>query len=449
MPKQINSFKNHYVPLLKETWKSSKSFRTVLVLALVWFSLRMVMQFALAFMPVGDQIGADLATYLRAGNQFISQQDLYLQGSLEVLEEYFQYSPIFAFVFVPFTWLPGQVVTILHLLLHILIYWLLFQRWGMIFKKFGLEKASRALVLSIPLWLLFSAFWDDLTYLNIYTLITLVGTLLIETVVNEKLTASAIWLAVILAIKPHWAFAAALPLLLGRYRFFLKMILAALGIYLCLVLLSILASSPAYILEQYREYAHFLSRLSRDFPWRGPERGFLGYNHSIVQIFVFLAGVTALNMKLATAVKLVLLVPAIVISVRNLVRPTHRAGHEDPHLSLQLAFLLYLAAFIWLDMVWELFLGIVIYAYLMSSLKQKRQSILVLVTFIPYALLDLWRIICYLSGAPLIDEAYLAWDFSMYFPIIMVVILLFYGLLAARLWLGKDTDSRRAPENAA
>ncbi|MDZ7704252.1 MAG: hypothetical protein U5L04_07215 [Trueperaceae bacterium] len=67
------------------------------------------------------------------------------------------------------------------------------------------------------------------------------------------------------------------------------------------------AANPAYVGQQYIEYVRFLGVLSRDFPWRGPGARFLGYNHSIKQIFVYLAGVEPRMLQLATLAKNVLI----------------------------------------------------------------------------------------------------------------------------------------------
>ena len=133
--------------------------------------------------------------------------------------------------------------------------------------------------------------WDDFSYMNTYILIALFATFLIEAVLQENLVWASFWLgAVILPIKPHWAFALVLPLLLGRYRFFLKLLLGAALAYLIVAGITILAGGFDYGIRQYQDYFAFLSKLTRDYPWWGPDRPFLGYNHSIMQIVLYLLG---------------------------------------------------------------------------------------------------------------------------------------------------------------
>jgi hypothetical protein len=65
------------------------------------------------------------------------------------------------------------------------------------------------------------------------------------------------------------------------------------------------------------------------------------------------------------------------------------------------------------------------------------------IVFLPYALLDLWQMLSYLAlgDAGLIDDAYVATDPSIYLPMIIFVILLFYGLLLRRLWQAAEVTA--------
>jgi hypothetical protein len=240
---------------------------------------------------------------------------------------------------------------------------------------------------------------------------------------------------VIVPIKPHWAFALALPLLLGRYSFFIKLVIGAALAYLSVAGITILAGGAEYGIQQYQDYFGFLSRLTRVYPWWGPDKPFLGYNHSILQIVLYVLGVSPANMRLATIIKLILLLPLGWISLKFLRNPSNQAGREVPETALALVFALYLGAFIWLDMVWELSLGIVIFAYLLATTKQRGTRILLWVLFGPYALLDIWRLVSYiaLGDSVLYQGAYVLTDPLIYLPWIMVVLLVFYAILLLRL----------------
>ena len=293
----------------------------------------------------------------------------------------------------------------------------------------------------LPLFLVFSVFWDDLAYLNIYLIVALFATFLIDAIIQENLGWSIVWLAVILPIKPHWAFAAALPLLLGKYRFFVKLMVGTIIAYILIAGATILAGGVEYGIQQYKDYFGFLGRLSRDFPWRGPDQPFLGYNHSVMQTILYYFGVSPTNMRIATILKLVLLAPLGWVGLKFLRSPQGKPQNEIPETALALAFAVYLGAFIWLDMVWELSLGMVIFAYLVATTKEKWIKNLLWIVFAPYALLDIWRLTSYIVfGDRILDQgAYILTDPLIYVPWIMVVLLVFYTLLLQKLMIGLET----------
>jgi hypothetical protein len=315
-------------------------------------------------------------------------------------------------------------------------YGFLFLAWYRIFKKLKLKRAKDKLLTTLPIWLVFAGFWSDLSYLNIYLIVALISTLLIEAVIHEKLGAAVLWLSILLHIKPHWAFAAAIPLLLGRYRFFLKLIALSLLAYGIVVGGLMVVMSPEYVAQQYVDYVRFLSVLSRDFPWRGPNAPFLGYNHAIKQIVVYLMGIGPGTLHLADFGKILMLVPLGWVCLRHLVHPIKQAGHTVPKLSLTLAFALYLGTFIWMDMVWEISLGIVIFPYLVAYIDRLALRILIWLVFLAYALLDIWRAISFVIwGSDIMAPgAYILTDPSLYVPIVMFVILSFYTILMTELW---------------
>ena len=413
-------------------------------MAVIYAVLRLAIQiflFSDALRPEavaeGVQVSADLQqSYIASAQRFQAREDLYLKGSLEHVEAHYLYSPAFAFFFAPLLLLPLPILLPIMVVIHLLAYGLLYIWWGRIFEQNQLTAVARGWARLLPLYLVFSPFWDDLAYMNTYIMIALFATLLIDAILQEKLGWASFWLgAVILPIKPHWAFALALPLLLGRYRFFLKLLSGAVVAYLLVAGITIVAGGVEYGIRQYQDYFAFLSRLTRDYPWWGPDKPFLGYNHSILQIVLYMLGVSAANMRLATILKLILLLPLGWISLRFLRNPSNRAGREVPETALALAFAFYLGAFIWLDMVWELSLGIVIFAYLIATSKQRWIQVLLWALFGPYALLDIWRLVSYiaLGDDVLYEGAYVLTDPLIYVPWIMMVLLVFYGILIVRL----------------
>lgn len=429
---------------IKEYWSKSKTYRILLILAIIYALLRLAIQiflFSDAMRPEaaaeGVQVSADLQqSYIASAQHFQAREDLYNKGSLEHVEAHYLYSPAFAFFFSPLLLLPLQILLPLMVVIHILVYALLYIWWNRIFAQNNLSNVARQWAGLLPVYLVFSAFWDDLSYMNTYILIALLATFLIDAIVQEKLVWASFWLgAVILPIKPHWAFALALPLLLGRYRFFLKLLLGASLAYLGVAGITILAGGIDYGIRQYQDYFAFLARLTRDYPWWGPDKPFLGYNHSIMQIVLYSLGVSNANMRLATILKLILLLPLGWVSLKFLRNPSNKAGSEVPETALALVFAFYLGAFIWLDMVWELSLGVVIFAYLIATSQQKWIRILIWILFAPYALLDIWRLVSYLGlgDSVLYQGSYVLTDPLIYIPWIMILLLLFYAILLSKL----------------
>ena len=429
---------------IRTQWKKSKMFRTLLAAALIYAVLQMAIQ-ALVLVdmtaasvsaPEG-QAASDLQIYVNAARSFAAHEDLYLKGSLEHLETHYPYSPAFALMFMPVLLLPLPVLIPLDALFHIAAYVLMYFWWGKIFKHLQLTRASQTLTNLLPLWIVFSAFWDDVAYLNIYIIMALVATLFIDAVIKEKLGWAVFWLGIIiLPIKPQWAFAAVLPLLLGRQKFFFRLVVGTILAYLLIAGATILVGGVGYGLQQYSDYVAFLARLSRDFPWRGPDSPFLGYNHSIVQALVYFFGVSPTMMKIATLVKILLLLPLGYIAFRYITHPINKRGDEVPRLVLDLGFALYLGAFLWLDMLWELSLGIAIFTYLIGTLENKKVTIFLWIIFLPYALVDIWRVLSYVifGDAVLYEGSYVLTDPLTYLPWIMMVLLAFYVVIVGRLW---------------
>jgi hypothetical protein len=429
---------------IRTLWKKSKIFRALLVAALIYTFLRIAVQAVLLVdmtsasvsAPEG-QVASDLQIYATAAHRFLAHEDMYLESSLPHPELQFLYSPAFALTFMPIWLLPMPVLIPLSALFHIAVYALMYFWWGKMFKRLQLVGASQALTKLLPVWLVFSAFWDDMAYLNIYILMALVATFFIDAVLEEKLGWAIFWLGVIiLPIKPQWAFAAALPLLLGRNKFFFRLVIGAVIAYLLVAGTTILVGGVNYGFQQYSDYFAFLARLSRDYAWRGPDSPFLGYNHSIIQIIYYFFGVSPVTLKIATLVKIILLVPLGWVAVKYLTHPLNKRGDEVPHIALDFGFALYLGAFLWLDMVWELSLGIAIFTYLIGTLENKKVTTFLWVIFLPYALVDIWRLLSYLifGDAVLYEGAYVLTDPLTYLPWIMMVLLTFYAIFIARLW---------------
>ncbi len=429
---------------IKTLWRASKTYRTWLVIASIYFLLRLAAQIYF-MMPsqvtegsVGEQLGADMRlSYVRAAASFQAREDMYLKGSLEHVEEHYLYSPAFAFFFGPIFLLRADILTGLMIALHLLAYAVMYVGWLRIFRQNKLEKMSALWVNFLPLYLVFSPFWDDLAYMNTYIFMAMFATLLIEAILKEQTSWASFWLgAIILPIKPQWAFALLIPLLLGRGRFFLSLLAGTIGAYGVVVIITVVGGGLEYGLSQYRDYVQFLGRLVRDYPWWGPDKPFLGYNHSVVQVVFYFFGISPATFNFATALKLLLLAPLGLFSLQALRYPAKKAGYEMPEFALGLAFALYLAAFIWLDMLWELSMAMPVFVYLWAVVQERWKRALITILFFPYAFIDAWRLLSYLIGgeAVIYNAGYVLTDPLIYIPVILLVLLVFYFLLLERLW---------------
>jgi hypothetical protein len=437
---------------IREIWSASKLYRVLLVAAVVYAVLRLVLQgayLAMMLLPelglmggVPDWVGAegpmipdDLRIYLDAAADLVQRENVYLQGPVDRME-FYQYSPSFALLMTVFLWLPRSVSAILHTGLHIVAYVFLYVKWAQLLRRWNLPKARHYLAWALPVWLIFSLFWADLGYLNVYIMMALLSTWLTEAVIDENLAHAVLWTVLIGLIKPQWAFALVVPLLLGRWRFFIKLVAFSGAIYIAVSGLTVWAVGVDYGWRQQMDYIRILRGISSNvYPWRVPSDPFLGYNHAIKQILVYALGAKPSVFALATVVKIVILLPLGGISLRYLRNALHRTERYEPRLGLDLAFAFYLGAFIWLDMVWELSLGIAIFPYLLGTVGQRSTRIWLNVVFLPYALLDVWQAVSFVFGGMdvVLPGAYIVTDPSIYVPIIMFVILTFYVILILRL----------------
>jgi hypothetical protein len=111
-------------------------------------------------------------------------------------------------------------------------------------------------------------------------------------------------------------------------------------------------------------------------------------------------------------------------------------------LGLDFAFVLYLGAFIWLDMVWEVSLGVAVFTYLLATTERRNVKILIWAVFLPYALVDAVQIASYAAFGMdvVVPGPYVLTDPSIYVPLVMIVILTFYALLLRRLWVAAPAN---------
>jgi hypothetical protein len=418
---------------IRQAWSRSKIYRILVIITALLVLLRPVANYFFYWTDEsGVTLPSDFLIYIEAANNFQLRRNLYPAGELPADDMFFQYQPAYALAFTSILWLPDGALLIAFTLLHIAAYGLIYIQWCRIFRELGFDQVNEWMAQTLPVWLIFSAAWYWLDCLNIGIFVALAATLLIEAVMNERLGWAVLWLSLILQTKPTWAFAVAVPLLLGRRRFFFKLVALAAVVYVAIGGMTILAAGPAYGWQQYVGYIQHLGEFRGNWPWRSPDAPCPGENHSITQIVVYLLGVTPTTLQLATGIKWLLLAPLAAFCLLHLVRPVKRVSRDAPELSLGLAFGLYLGSYIWLDMVYEVFLSIVIFVYLVSTLEQLGSKILVWTAFLSYALADLWFAVS-TFGPTTADDRNL-WNLSNQIPTVMIVVLVLYALLMKQLW---------------
>jgi hypothetical protein len=162
----------------------------------------------------------DLQIYLEAGGRFLQREDLYIAPRADF--GLYAYSPAFAMLLSPLTLLPYKLVWVVDALLHFIAYWLLYWRWFVIFHEQGLEGAAKQLVRLFPLWIVFTGLLYEIAYMNIYIFMAFFATMLLEAMLKQQTGKAIFWLAILLPVKPQWAFALGIPFLLAQGGFFPK-----------------------------------------------------------------------------------------------------------------------------------------------------------------------------------------------------------------------------------
>ncbi len=428
---------------LRQQWMRSARFRalTIIAFVLMLISLASTTLWNVGLFSVeGVPPANDLQIYLEAGRRFGARQGLYISPRPDF--GLYAYSPAFAAAVSPLTLLPYNVVLLVDLLLHIIAYWILYWRWFLIFRYSGHVPLSRILIRFLPLWLVFTGILYEFTYLNIYIFMALLATLFIEAVLNKKTGLGILCLAVMLPIKPQWAFTLGLPLLFKHWRFLFHLVLGGLLSYLVIFgLTAVLAGR--YALDQYLAYFRFLPTISSVFYWNTlANQGHIGYNNSLMQLVFFFSNQAPYGMVLSQILKALLIIPLALLGLDTMRRP-----HQESNsvIMLEWSFALYLGAFLLLDVLTELTFGIVIYIFLLGTL-QSRFHLMVHLVFLPYALTSIWVITAGLLSLELPLPMLLV-DPSLFFPFILLALLGMYAIILRGLWVGrKSLDSARPAE---
>jgi hypothetical protein len=427
---------------LRQRWRNSNSFRwwTVLAIAGLVINLALTVLWQMEVVSFEDAPPAnDLKIYLEAGNRFLQRENLYTAPRADF--GLYAYSPAFAVLFGILTFLPYKLVWIIGAFLHLIIYWAIYWRWFRIFREQGINSAAETLVRLFPLWVIFTGLLYEIAYMNIYIFMAFIATLLIEAMLKQHTGSAILWLAILLPIKPQWAFALGIPFLLGQWRFFAKVVSGALLAYLAIFAVMVLATGQ-YALQQYREYFQFVGSIPYTFVWNTMNKnGHIGYNNSLMQLVIFFTNDASSSVLLTAAIKILLSLPLIGIYWRY---RRDKARQATSAFVLEWAFALYLLAFLWLDVLTELTFGIVVFTYLLGTLPKAELKNVARMVFIPYALTHIWITITgVLSFFVLLPDIVI--DPSLFIPFILIAIL---GLYALILWQLNDQLRKQVAKSA-
>ena len=423
---------------LRQQWRSSGVFRLWTILATIGLVLNLTLTVLWQMEVVSfDDVppANDLRIYLDAGHRFLQHENLYMAPRADF--GLYAYSPAFAVVPALLTFLPYKLVWIVDALLHLMVYWLIYWRWYNIFRQQKLNAAAEALARLFPLWIIFTGLLYEIAYMNIYIFMAFLATLLIEAMLYQQTEKAILWLTLLLLIKPQWAFALGIPLLLRQWRFLLKAVGGALLAYFAVLGIMALFTG-SYTLQQYREYFLFLQSIPYTFPWNTMSKdGHLGYNNSLMQLIVFFTNRAPYSAILTTVIKIFLSLPLIGIYWRY----HQKAREANPSFIFEWTFALYLLAFLWLDVDTELTFGIVIFTYLWATLPSQSLKLFTGLVFLPYALTHIWITVTSLVSflLPLPDVII---DPSLFIPFILIAMLGLYGMV---IWQLNNKVSQHIP----
>lgn len=416
---------------LSQQWRNSNSFRLWTILAVIGLviNLALTVLWQMELIPVeGSPPANDLMVYRAAGSRFQERQDLYITPKPDF--SLYAYSPAFAMAASLLTFIPYKILWVIDALLHLIAYWVIYWRWFVIFRQRQVHTVAEVLIRLFPLWIIFTGLLYEIAYMNIYIFMALIATLLIEAILNQQTGRAILWLAILLPIKPQWAFALGIPFLLGQWRFLAKVVSGGILSYAAILVITILISGP-YALGQYGEYARILQSIPYTFVWNTMIKdGHMGYNNSIMQLVKFFSNNAPYSVDVSTALKILLSLPLLAVFWRYRRSPSSQA---IPRLALEWAFALYFAAFIWLDVVTELTFSIVIFTYVLGTLSQQRLRNIAGIVFLPYAFAFIWiTVVSILSFVIPLPEAII--DPSLFIPVVLLAMLGLYGLVLWQLY---------------
>lgn len=373
--------------------------------------------------------GNDLFVYLRAGADVAGGLSPYANGPWPDPGVY-HYSPFLAAALsVLFrngvAEFPLRAAAYFYFALAVMALPLAWRAWRAVFRAVNLRRAERAMIVWAPLWLVYSQWFFDLTYLNVSTFwLALTGAL--TWAVLRQRTGWAVLLVVVVALaKPHHLYPLLIPLLFGQWRWWLTVVAASGVGYGLTVLLTFVMVGPELGWSLHHDYFGHLLNIAERYPWRTD----IFYNHSWRSILYWLFGFQDWVAPAVTVIRLLFLLPVLWLLWRWGRPPA------DPERRAQLALGICFAAHLWALMLvsdlWEAQLLIVVFAYL-SALGGPRLGRWAALIAVPFCLLG----VAQLAGwwlAQGLGRSFTDFDVAARLPVIMFAVVGMDALLFAAL----------------
>lgn len=364
--------------------------------------------------------GNDLVVYLRAAASVAEGRTPYPTRPWGTTAVY-HYSPFVAVLLTPLfangaEAIPFRLIAFGYLGVIVALLPLAWWLWQRAFRAAQLPQAETASLRWAPIWLVYSQWFADQNYLNLYTLLlALVGAL--TWAVLHKRTGLAVLLAIVIAqTKPHYLFPLLIPGLLGQWRFTLKLALGCLVGYAATVAVTFAVAGTEFGVTLYRDYLGFLTTIPERYPWVPYQ---LMYNNSWRSMSHWVFGFPAWEALAVNGLRALTAFPLVWIAWRWWrARRTLTAAQ-----ALGAVFALHVWALTALDQVWEATTLIVVFAYVLALASDRAHGIATAI-FWPYALLGFVQ---------LIGWRWLSGDFTSELPVIMAATLGMYGVLVVSL----------------
>lgn len=358
-------------PTWRANWRTlSLRLRVVWIVAVVLAAVHMLgiagwMALSPDYTPEEANRYSDIMVYTNAARAVRAGVTPYALHSWGESVQVYHYHPLFALAFSLVVDLPFRLLSVLGVLAHTVCYAAGWYFWRRVAQALGLASAAAAFVAWAPAAMIYPNWEVTLFYWNINSALVPLTALLTLALIRERSGLAVLFALPLLLTKPHFLFPFLLPLVLRHWRFLFRTLALLLVAYLAANTLYVLLVDPAFGVQTLRDYATFLSGITRFYPWEGQGPYFDFTNHSWRQIYYHYFGFqpwVPAAVLLTEAIFIVPVLAAIVLALRRKL-----SVPRDAQPVILFVLLGYLIAMTTLEQLWELGLGIVVFAFLRAA----------------------------------------------------------------------------------